>query len=208
MISTLRTRAILFALLYVMGYFYFVKGKRIKIKLRYIILFFAIALYIALPKINHYYVENTRTARYVLVEYGIVTAKEYFPIGAGYGTYGTFAAKEYYSQLYYKYYFNQYHGLSKNYGAFLTDDYWPAILGEFGFTGFILMMILLIRILILIIKNKDIKSKFGSLFGYMVLLMSSLVTGSFFSTSSVIIMILIAIAYHYNDNYNKMEMML
>lgn len=205
MISTLRTRAFLFALLYVMGYLYFIKEKKIKIKLRYIILFLAIALYIALPKINHYYVENTNTARYVLVEYGIITARDYYPIGAGYGTYGTYAAKEYYSPLYYRYNFNQYHGLSENYGAFLTDDYWPAILGEFGFIGVILMIILLTRILIILITSKNAKSKFGSLFGYIVLLMSSLVTGSFFSTSSVVIMILVAIAYHYNNSQAKRE---
>lgn len=201
MISTLRTRAFASAIIYFFGYLYFIKGKRIKIKVRYIIPILLIVLYIALPKINYFFNNNTTRARNVLLSYGIKTAKNYYPIGSGFATYGTSVAQNYDSRLHKIYNFNNYYGLSTDDGYFLTDNYWPAIMGEIGFIGALIMLILLIIIFKIIIRktHKNNITRFGSLFVFVTLLISSLVSSSFFNTMAVSGMILISLALNYNE---------
>ena len=206
MISTLRTRAFASAILYFFGYLYFVKGKRIKIKLRYIIPIILVLLYIALPKINYFY-NNTTRARNVLLTYGIQTAKNYYPIGAGFASYGTSSAQDYDSSLHKKYNFDSYYGLSTDDGFFLTDNYWPAIMGEVGFFGAIIMLIILIKIFKLIInetKNNNIK-RFGSIFVFVTLLISSLVSSSFFNSMAISAMILISLALNMKEDIKRLN---
>ena len=153
-------------------------------------------------KPQFYFINSSKTARSVLLRYGIQTAIDTAPIGAGFGTYGTYAAKEYWSPLYNKYNFNNYFGLSLDGGAFLTDNYWPAIVAEFGFIGGILFLILIIiiyRIILANTQNKDnVSNRFVSLFGMLTISVASLVSCTFSHTSSIGIMILIALSATYN----------
>lgn len=196
MMSTLRSRAFIYVVLYVAGYFFFIKGKRIKIKMKYFVPVVIAGIYIGWPKVQFYFLQSTRTARAVLLRYGIKTAVDYFPIGAGFGTYGTYAAKAYRSQLYSKYNFSGFYGLSEEFGGFLTDNYWPAIIAEFGFVGAILMLGLVISIFKIILnktKNNSI-SRLAALFGICRLCIESFVSSSFFHTSAVIMFVLIGLA--------------
>lgn len=196
MISTLRSRAFICFIIYIAGYWYFIKKKRIKIKWIYFIPVALISLWVALPKIQFYFLESTTTARAVLLRYGIQTAITYFPLGAGFGSYGTYAAKLYYSSLYSLYGFSGYYGLDADEGAFLTDNYWPAIMGVFGFIG-ALCMLLLIVMIGRIIFEKTVGNEFSrlaALFGFARMCIVSLVSSSFFHTTSVIFMLLIALA--------------
>ena len=192
--------------MYFFFFFFFVKGKRIKIKLRYIIPIILVLLYIALPKINYFY-NNTTRARNVLLTYGIQTAKNYYPIGAGFASYGTSSAQDYDSSLHKKYNFDSYYGLSTDDGFFLTDNYWPAIMGEVGFFGAIIMLIILIKIFKLIInetKNNNIK-RFGSIFVFVTLLISSLVSSSFFNSMAISAMILISLALNMKEDIKRLN---
>lgn len=198
MISTLRSRAILFGIVYVIGYLYFVAGKRLRIKMRYIIAVIILGLYIGMPKFQYYFY-SSNAARSVLLRNGVKTAQTYFPIGAGFASYGTHAARMYWSPLYNTYSFNNYFGLSQEMGDFLTDGYWPAILGEFGILGTILVLILIIRIIIQVLKESRSSSiqRFAAVYGMAFMTASSLVTGSFFAVTAVSTMALIAIAVKY-----------
>ena len=195
MISTLRSRAFLYAVVYFGGYLYFVKGKKIRIKLWQIVLIVAAGLYIGLPKLNFFFRSST-AARGVLLRYGITTGTTYFPVGAGFGSYGTFAARQYWSPLYNTYSFSNYYGLSRQFGDFLTDDYWPAIIGEFGFFGTLLMATIIVAIFRVVIRSTKSNSisRFSALFGLIALYTASLVSSSFFHTSAVCIMALVGIA--------------
>ena len=192
MISTLRSRAFIYVLLYLVGYWYFIKGKRIHIRMRYFVPAIVVGIWIGWPKIKFYFMGSTRTARAVLLRYGIKTAMEYFPLGAGFGSFGTYAAKAYRSVLYDQYNFSSYYGLSEDYGAFLTDNYWPAIIAEFGFIGAIVMVMLIATIFVIILRNTSNNSisRFAAMFGICRLCIESFVSSSFFHTSAVIMLIL------------------
>lgn len=188
LMSTLRTRAFAFAVVYAFCYFVMIKRKSIKLKLRYVMPIGAIIAYVAYPKLQYYFVESTDTARSVLMRYGFATAKECFPIGAGFGSYGTHAAREYWTSLYDKYDFEQYYGLSQDYGVFLVDNYWPAIAGEFGFIGVILVIIMLSVVFKTIAdntKNYNIL-KAACVFGLVCLLIASTVSSSFFNFANML----------------------
>lgn len=195
MISTLRSRAFVYAVLYLVGYWYFIKGERVHIRVRYFIPVIVVGIWIGWPKIQFYFLASTRTARAVLLRYGIKTAVDYFPLGAGFGSYGTYAAKFYRSPLYDQYNFSGYYGLSEDYGAFLTDNYWPAILAEFGFAGAILMVLLIATIFMIVIRStsKNPIERFAAVFGLGRLCIESLVSSSFFHTSSVVMLMIVGL---------------
>lgn len=69
----------------------------------------------------------------------IQIAQERFPLGAGTGSFGSSPAHEiHYSAYYHLYGISQLHGGSEWDGAFLTDTFWPKVLGETGLIGFAL----------------------------------------------------------------------
>ena len=195
LVSTLRARAIIFTIIYIIGYFHFVLGKKVKLRAWQVILVAAVGLYIGYPKLSLYFGNDT-AARGVLLRFGYKTAVKYFPLGAGFASYGTFAARQYWSPLYTTYNFNNYYGLDRKWGGFLTDDYWPAIMAEFGFFGAILMLILIIRITVTCITSTSSNqiARFAAVFGITSMIISSFVSGSFFHTTSVLLMTLIAMS--------------
>jgi hypothetical protein len=101
-------------------------------------------------KVNISYYKSTVPAENVRLGMYIASFKiacDYFPFGSGMGTFGSLASLiNGYSEIYYKY------GVSKigmnsqkdyKRGQFtLLDTYWPHILGELGFIGTILFLIL------------------------------------------------------------------
>ncbi len=71
-------------------------------------------------------------------------AADYFPLGAGGGTFGSAASYQYgYSQLYYDYGIYLLWGGSPDYAAFLQDAYWPKVIGEGGVLGVIFYVVFL-----------------------------------------------------------------
>jgi len=76
------------------------------------------------------------SARSTLTVGSVDVAGEYFPLGAGFGRYGSFPAGENYSPEYAARDFDQVYGLGRDEnGMFLNDTQWPAIIGETGWLG-------------------------------------------------------------------------
>ncbi|PAF37231.1 hypothetical protein CHH58_10355 [Terribacillus saccharophilus] len=86
--------------------------------------------------------------RGVLMVAGLKISQEHFPLGSGFGTYGSNAARLIYSHVYYEFGFDKIYGLAPWYDNFLTDSYWAMILGEIGILGAILMLIVMIFLLL------------------------------------------------------------
>lgn len=107
-------------------------------------------------QIKHYFLEN-ETPRAVLLAYGVVTANDYLPFGAGFSTYGSNMAKLHYSPLYTKYGFSNFWGLNETETQFLNDNFWPMIMGQFGWVGTIIFIGLLLVMFKFI--NEKINSK-------------------------------------------------
>lgn len=82
-------------------------------------------------QIQHY-IKPTE-ARYALTVGSLKIARDYFPIGTGFATFGSEMSKAYnYSQVYVLYGLNLIRGLNREYTAYVTDNYWPMIIGQFG----------------------------------------------------------------------------
>ena len=90
-----------------------------------------IAVLLSGYQIQHY-IKPTE-ARYALAIGSQKIARDYFPIGTGFATFGSEMSKAYnYSQVYILYGLSLIRGLNKEYTAYVTDNYWPMIIGQFG----------------------------------------------------------------------------
>lgn len=76
-----------------------------------------------------------RNARLALTVTSFEIAKDYFPLGAGWGQFGGQISRVEYSPLYYKYELYQIRGLEPADTSFVTDTFWPWVLGETGIFG-------------------------------------------------------------------------
>lgn len=97
-------------------------------------------------------------ARAQLTRKSFQIARDHFPVGSGFGTYGSHASGKYYSKIYYTYRLNTMYGLSKNDARFVADTFWPMVLGQFGYAGLLaycFIMLCFFRLLIEHLKTSD-----------------------------------------------------
>ena len=66
---------------------------------------------------------------------GLRIARDYFPFGTGFGTFGSRAAQAHYSPVYYWYHMYHTPGLDPLWPSYACDTFWPMILGETGWLG-------------------------------------------------------------------------
>lgn len=137
-------------------------------------------------QIKTYYM-NPETPRSLILNYAFKCLAMFFPLGAGFATYGSDMANKFYSNLYYEFGFDKIWGMHKG-SLFLNDNYWPMILGQFGLIGFacsIYMLYLFFSIIQESQMKKRTKAIVLSCFIYM--LIASLGT-TIFTTSATIIL--------------------
>lgn len=92
------------------------------------------------------YVLNESSARSLLMSGAVSIGAACFPLGAGFGMYGSAVAAQTYSPLYLELGFNSIYGLSPDSGAsYLTDTTWAAILGESGWIGTAFFVMFFVR---------------------------------------------------------------
>lgn len=118
-------------------------NNRKKIKLEKVIIILIIVcviLFISYDLLEYTYLmyftnEFGESARKSLTVNSINILKTYFPIGVGFGKFGSWYARIKYSEYYYIYDMTRVYGLNPENPFFATDTYWPSILGETGFLG-------------------------------------------------------------------------
>lgn len=109
-----------------------------------------VAAIIGWDQLSYYYLDNNSTPRELLLKYGIQTANAFFPLGSGFGTYGSNVAASDYSPLYIQYGFSNLWALGYD-GGYLNDNFWPMICAQYGWIGlvlYIVMIVILFKILI------------------------------------------------------------
>lgn len=94
------------------------------------------------------YLANPSSARFVLLKKGFEIARDHFPTGAGLGTFGSEMSRRYYSMIYDQYGISNIWGLSRSYSSFINDNYWPMIMGQFGFVVMFMLIWIFYRIFI------------------------------------------------------------
>ena len=207
---TLRSRAIVMVAIYCVMWFWLVNGKQKNdyekhlFRLRNVITAVILIVLLSYDQIENYFSGEKITARFLLLITGIKIMKDYFPFGTGFATFGTQTAKIFYSPIYYTYGLNTFWALKEG-GTELTDCYWPAIGGETGIIG-----IILIAFVIYMIFRECIKRSKQELFIFMsvvlyevYLLISSTATGIFTSDLTAMYMIIMALLVCAKDDYNN-----
>ena len=95
-----------------------------------------------------YYFETVESARKLLTKESVAIARDYFPFGTGWGTFGSAFSGNPYSPVYRMYHLDDVWGLTPDYYAFVADTFWPMILAQCGLIGASLyVLILLILVL-------------------------------------------------------------
>lgn len=121
--------------------YYLVVHRKVQTKIRYILYMAVPIALLAWDKIYYYYVVGQgRFAKSVMSAIAFRIAKDYFPLGTGFGTFGsTYAAKQY-SPVYGLYGIAEHPELGEETRNYLTDQFWPLLLGENGVLGTILYL--------------------------------------------------------------------
>ena len=121
-------------------------GKKIRI-LAICIMVFAVGA--GLFQVFFYYISlGTESARAMLTLASPFVAWDHFPFGSGWATFASAFSAEPYSPVYGQYRMAGIWGISPEYHQFMSDTYWPMILGEtgfFGFAAFIAALVVLIQ---------------------------------------------------------------
>ena len=140
-------------------------NKKIKLKNIIISIFVAISFLLIFNNIigNTYNLYFTDTegvsARQALNRTSLKIMDDYFPLGVGFGKYGSWFSKIYYSEYYSIYNIDSIYGISPEHSNFIIDVFWPSIIGESGFLGFVIYILIIILIFKCLgnrLKNKEI----------------------------------------------------
>ncbi|MBN1411901.1 MAG: hypothetical protein JW969_13715 [Spirochaetales bacterium] len=91
-------------------------------------------------------------SRNVLYIKSFEIAVDNFPIGVGMGRYASWLSRAYYSPVYDEYNISRVYGLSREFPMFIVDTFWPMIIGEIGFIGLALFILIIIIFFITIFK--------------------------------------------------------
>lgn len=80
-------------------------------------------------------------------------AWDYFPFGAGFGTFGSWMSRAMYSPLYHTYGLSHVWGLSPGKTSFINDIFWPSILAETGIFGLLFYGLIIIGFLRICVQS-------------------------------------------------------
>lgn len=145
LISTLRMKAIGAAIAILLVTIYVNYADK-KISISKISVIGLLTIIVALPQIRYYFIDIESSARRVLTDTSIEIANDNFPLGTGFGTYASFVSGENYSPVYEMYGISNVYGIEKERTNFISDTFWPMILGQLGYLGALLYMICLITV--------------------------------------------------------------
>lgn len=186
MILTFRTKAIVSVVILYIFYLYFIKFN-FKSLIPVGIATVAGASYFGYDSLNFYYVEIEDSARNILTRDSLALSKQFFPLGTGFGTYGSSMAAQHYSKLYYTLGYNRIYKMNEYDTAYLSDTFWPIVIAQTGWLGLISFFFALSNMIVYIIKSRksDIYYFWVAMSIIIYDLISSFATSAFFHPSSM-----------------------
>lgn len=123
------------------------KTKNIVLVSILVFLFFNLYAYLLPEHYNHYFSNDgdSNVARVVLTTTAFIIANVNIPFGVGFGQYASPISRQYFSNVYTQYGIDNVYGLSfvNDGGLFMCDTFWPMIIGETGYLGLLLYILLL-----------------------------------------------------------------
>lgn len=117
-------------------------GRKGRITFAHILPCLLLALVIGYDQLDYYFISND-FARGEITRASFEVARDYFPLGTGFATFGSNVTSEsaYYSPLYFVYGLSNVYGLSPRNPSFLSDTFWPTVIGQFGATGIVVYLL-------------------------------------------------------------------
>lgn len=203
---TFRSKAMASVAVYLLLFFCVIVYKK-RIKKRYLIFGGIFCIFIGWEQISYYFVELAgRSARSVMTFTSLKILKSYFPIGTGFATYGSALAGEFYSPVYVMNGFENVHGLGTGSNAlFLSDTFWPIVIGQTGFIGtiaYITALLLIIKMCVEV-RRSDVYAYLGIMYAVLYLLISSIAEPSFFNSISIPMAVVIGMVFkRYRNRIN------
>ena len=202
MALTMRSKAfggvILFAVLY---YIVFIRNKKINVQT--MVAIGVGCIIVVWERVQFFFLgeQSMEIARGVLLETSFVIAKDYFPLGSGFGTFASHFSAVMYSPLYAMYGIQNVYGLVKGKASFVSDAFWPMIIAQTGFWGLIFYCIALLMLFKKIqrVRFKDKSKYFAAMFSFSYLLISSIAESAFVHPISIPLAIVIGISLKYNN---------
>jgi hypothetical protein len=134
------------------------------------------------------------SARLVLIVVGFQIVKDFFPFGSGFGTFASFLSGRYYSGIYSMYGVSDVSGMRADQYNYISDTYWPWVIGQFGFLAtiaYIRLFYSLIKNQMSKIKNKDKLMAFIIIWAYA--LLASMMEAFFTNATGVAMAILLMV---------------
>lgn len=140
MALTLRSKALAFCAVGPTIIYFMKSGK--KLNIIHVLLLVLVGVAIGWDQFSFYY-QSDGSARAEITRASLEIARDHFPLGTGFASFGSVysAQGSYYSPLYYEYGLDGVWGLSPNDTFFLSDTFWPTVLGQFGVLGTILYLL-------------------------------------------------------------------
>lgn len=140
--SSMRSKGLVFCILTLILLFVMRKGR--KLNAIHVILCIIASIVIGWDQyVSQFQAEGY--ARTELTRASFEIASDYFPFGPGFGTFGSSVTGQgaYYSQLYYDYGISEVWGLAEGNTFFLSDTFWPTVIGQFGYLGLVVYLVLI-----------------------------------------------------------------
>lgn len=204
---TLRTKAIASAVIVGLLWLTMVKMK-ITSKVFVIIAGAITAIPIGAKSIIGYYMTNTQEfVRARLFFDSIYLANKHFPLGTGFATFGSAMAAKNYSSIYTMLGYNSLYGGSKKDISFLSDTFWPIVVAQTGWIGFISFILMIFYLIKLSFRLKQNIYFYWAAISIIVYeLISSTSETAFFNPQASILFLLFGIIvdiYFSNNSNNK-----
>lgn len=155
---------------------------------------------IACLSIHHYYADQAQ-ARTRLMMGAVQIAGDSFPFGLGFGSYGSAvtATASGYPEVYDALGFSAVYGLSRVYPAFVSDTFWPIILGQFGWLGLAIVCLLVIALLVKLLDKIRSTASEGYAVGAVLLIaylaISSMAGSAIFAPMSIYLLLCLHVNY-------------
>ncbi|MCH4281996.1 MAG: hypothetical protein LKF83_02515 [Solobacterium sp.] len=205
MFCTLRSKAIGFVLVYWLAYIWFIILGQ-KNSIRIIIISIIAAIFAGWDNIKLTFLDTSRfSPRAVLIKDSFNLGIKHFPLGTGFGTFGTYMAQLFYSPLYVKLGYQNLYGMSQNNAMFLSDSFWPALISETGIIGTVLFILIIFEFLKVSIRCLRINRKagFSMLMCLAYVLLASIAESAFLNPATFLLFMLFALFERESIYYDK-----
>lgn len=154
------------------------------------------ALIVAWDQIQLTFLVASRySPRSILLKDSLGLMLKQFPLGTGFGTFGSALAATYYSPLYVQCGYPMNWGMTPGNPMFLSDSFWPTAFAQFGVIGTVLFMGIVVSFVkkALLKYKYDKRAGFAMLMTLVYLLIVSMAESAFFNPSTLIMIMLFAV---------------